>query len=186
MSRRFRYLIVVVLGCLPFTSCTCQRNLPEPPMKTAERSNGFGAALPTAKRAPVRAVPRMTSMKPTLPAVVATPTAGVAEIPADFPADVPVFHNAEVFAVQQLAQNAHNVLFHADAETPEIFNYYHDTMKSKGWDVAQQYQSKGQSFLSFRKGQTVTNMTVTTDPRTGKRIIAIMYYEEQKLPFPEF
>jgi hypothetical protein len=186
MSRWFPYLVMAALGCLPFASCTCQRDLPEPPSKSAERASGFGAALPTARRPPERVASRMTPVKPTLPAAAATPTPGVAEIPADFPADVPIFHDAQVFAVQQLAQNAHNVLFHADAETPEIFDYYHETMKSKGWDIAQEYRSKAQSFLSFRKGQTITNMTVTTDPRTGKRIIAIMYYEEQKLPFPEF
>ena len=29
-------------------------------------------------------------------------------------------------------------------------------------------------------------MTIAKDPRTGKQLIAIMYYKEEPLPFPEF
>ena len=59
-------------------------------------------------------------------------------------------------------------------------------MQTKGWDVTQEYQNKEQSFLSFKKGKTITNMTIAKDPRTGKQIVAIMYYEEEDLPFKEF
>jgi hypothetical protein len=29
-------------------------------------------------------------------------------------------------------------------------------------------------------------MTIAKDPRTGKQIVAMMYYDEEDLPFPEF
>ena len=55
-------------------------------------------------------------------------------------------------------------------------------MSGDGWNVFQEYQHKNQSFVSFRKGKMINNMTVAKDPRTGKQIVAVMYYEEQPLP----
>ncbi len=182
-----RSMSMVMLGGMLLGSCTCHRTLPEAPTQPERRSGGFGAALPTKAQVAKPAVaPRLTPVVPTSSPVGETPTPGAVSLPADFPQDVPVFKDAEAFAVQQLAGDAHNVLFHVDADAPEIFNYYRDNMRTEGWNVTQEYQHNNQSFLSFRKGDTITNMTVSKDPRTGKQIIAIMYYEEKPLPFPEF
>jgi hypothetical protein len=32
----------------------------------------------------------------------------------------------------------------------------------------------------------ITNLTISKDPKTGRQVVAIMYYEEEDLPFPEF
>lgn len=187
MTRKWIPLLVAALGVLPFSSCTCSRDTPEPPQVALRSPGGFGA-MATPRKPVVPAPGHITAPEvapgeaPTLPP--ATP--GVATLPDDFPADVPVFEGSEVMAVQQLANNAHNVIFNAPAEAPQIFTFYKDTMKDKGWNVSQEYQAKEQSFLSFKKGKTITNMSVSKDPKTGKRIIAIMYYDEPDLPFPEF
>lgn len=191
MSRRSWYLLIVAIGSMPFSSCTCFRDAPELP-KHAQRRSGFGAALPTARALPDKRLPegvpmaRVTPVQPALPPSVDAGSQEPAGLPENFPPDIPVIENAEVFAVQELPGNAKNVLFLADAEPPEIFVYYRDTMKEEGWNVTQQYEHKDQSFLSFRKGKMITNMTVSVDPKTGKRIVAVMYYEEEPLPFPEF
>ena len=184
--RSLRGLLWLLAGGAAFGSCTCNRELPPPPERV-ERQGGFAAALPTPRRTTSQVLAaRVTPIIPTVPSTGETPTPGAVGLPEDFPADVPVFRDAEAFAVQNLAGNARNVLFHANAEPKEIFAYYRDAMRDQGWNVAQEYQQKDQSFLSFRKGRTITNMTVAKDPRTGKQIIAIMYYEEEELPFPEF
>ena len=36
------------------------------------------------------------------------------------------------------------------------------------------------------KDGMITNMTVARDPKTGKQIIALMYYKQEPLPFEEF
>jgi hypothetical protein len=124
---------------------------------------------------------------PTLPPAADTPTpGGVVELPDDFPEDVPVFEKAEPFAVQNVAQNGRTVLFHADAEPKVVFGFYKESMEKSGWDMTQDYQTKHQSFLSFKKGSTVTNVTIAKDAKTGKQVIALMYYEEPELSFPEF
>ena len=190
MPRWFAYLAASVLASAPFASCTCHRDISEPP-KRVERETGF-SALPGARKPPRRHAPepplavRVTPGVQTLPPAAAVPTAAVATLPDDFPEDVPVLEGTEVMAVQELAGNARNVLFQADAEPAEIFVYYRDEMRGEGWNVTQEYQRNDQSFLSFRKGQMITNVTVARDPRTGKRIVAIMYYEEEELAFPEF
>jgi hypothetical protein len=100
---------------------------------------------------------------------------------------VPLPYGATVMAVQSLANNAHSVVFSTDSDTPETFNLYKNTMKGSGWgNPTQEYQGKEQSFLSFKKGDTITNISVSKDPKTGKRIVAVMYYDEKPLPFPEF
>jgi hypothetical protein len=163
--------------------------MPEPPPKAVERPRGFGAVV-TPRQAPDHLVAAVTPHslaareQPTLPP--APTPAEKAEIPDDFPQGVPVPEGAKVMAVQQLANNAHNVIFSAEGESPQIFTFYKDSMKGSGWNVTQEYQGKDQSFLSFKRGKTVTNMSVSRDPKTGKRIVAIMYYEEEDLPFPEF
>ncbi len=185
-KRLLRFLVWLSIGGVAFGSCTCNRGLPPPPERS-ERRGGFAAALPTPRQTTGQVlVARATAIVPTLPPTGETPTPGATGLPEDFPADVPIFRDAEAFAVQNLAGKARNVLFRASAEPTEIFAYYRETMRNEGWNVTQEYQGKDQSFLSFRKGKMITNVTVAKDPRTGKQVIAVMYYEEEELPFPEF
>ena len=185
MSHWFRWLGAAVLLAMLVQSCTCHSDVPPPPVVVQHRPDGFNSALPTKKTGESKRHAEATPRPATTPQSV-TPTVGTAELPSDFPKDIPVLEGSEPFAVQDLAGNAHNVLFHSDKEAPAIFQHYKDSMQTKGWDVTQEYQNKEQSFLSFKKGKTITNMTVAKDPRTGKQIVAIMYYEEEDLPFKEF
>jgi len=190
MSATVRYLVLVGSIMLALGSCTCHRDVPE---KEAafEHRKGFSAALPTVRRPEARPTQelRLSQITPVIPTVslpAGTPTPAQLALPEDFPEDVPVYKDSELFGVQQVGQDGHTVLFRVDAEASEVFNYYHENMATKGWKVSQEYQTPHQSFLSFQKGKTVTNMTVAKDPKTGKQVVAIMYYEEKDLPFPEF
>ena len=122
---------------------------------------------------------------PTLPPKKATPDQS--SVPDNFPEGVPIPEGSHVMAVQSLANDAHNVIFATEGDTPQIFDLYKKSMGSSGWGhPTQEYQGKEQSFLSFKKGDTITNISVSKDPKSGQRIIAVMYYEEKPLPFPEF
>jgi hypothetical protein len=185
MTDRLRLLGVLPLLSLMAGSCTCHRDLPPTPAPSAKHT-GFNAALPTPKASPKKQVAQVpTRVQPT-PAPVVTPTVGKAELPEDFPKDIPIMKGFEPIAVQDLAGNAKNVLFQTDAEPTVIYQEYRGDMQTKGWNVTQEYEGKDQSFLSFKKGKTITNMTIARDPKTGKQIVAMMYYEEEDLPFPEF
>jgi hypothetical protein len=192
MKRWLQALGPIGIISLSFASCTCQRDVPEAPSAPLARRGGFGALAPTARALPEAgarepaARAALTPIAPTLPSAPGTPTPAKAELPENFPSDVPIYENAEVFAVQDLAQSAKNVLFYVDAESPEVFTFYKDNMRGEGWNVAQEYTAKEQSFLSFRKGRMITNVTIVKDPNSGRRVVAVMYYEEEELPFPEF
>ena len=193
MQRIYGYLAVVLFASMAFGSCTCSEEAPPIAEKQVASRKGFGAALPTRRRegAPSGDDVVISKLQPTpaatLPPAPSSPTAGgEVAMPEDFPQDVPVFENAKPFHVQKLPQDARSVIFKADGQTKEIYDFYHSKMSAQGWNVAQEYQAKEQSFLSFKKGKMITNMTISKDPKTGKQIIAIMYYEEKELPFAEF
>jgi hypothetical protein len=189
MMRWFRILVWIAIGSLAFSSCTCQRDVPEPPEATKRGTGGFQAALGAReprKEEVVERLARITPILPTVPEEEETPGVDDTGLPENFPADIPLFEDAETFAVQDLAQGAKNVLFYVDAEAPKVFDFYKENMGQEGWKPTQEYQQKYQSFLSFKKDKMVTNLTISKDPKTGRQVVAIMYYEEEDLPFPEF
>ena len=174
---------------LPFSSCTCFRETPEPPpAKVAARPGGFGAGV-TTRKPPEPIAPGHVEAPVAEPKQIPTiePTAEQAKVPENFPEGIPIPEGSQVMAVQHLANDARNVIFSTENDAPQLFSLYKDSMKGNGWgEPTQQYQGKEQSFLSFKKGETITNISVAKDPRTGKRIVAVMYYDEKPLPFPEF
>jgi hypothetical protein len=103
-----------------------------------------------------------------------------AQMPPDFPADVPVFKDAAVSQVQDLANNAHNVIFRTDAPVQDVATFYQDSMTKGGWKVTQQFSRSNHAFMTFQKGGMLANVTVAEDVRNpGQQVIAIMY-EQQK------
>ena len=188
MSHRSIRLAALAVSLLPFSSCTCQRQAPEPP-KVAERSGGFGAIM-TPRKLPERVEARITPRhvepaeqeRPTPPPPVSQST-----VPENVPEGVPIPEGSEVMAVQKLANEAQNVVFATEGDSPQLFKLYKDKMEDSGWGhPTQEYEGKEQSFLSFKKNETIINISVSKDPRSGRRVVAVMYYEEKPLPFPEF
>jgi hypothetical protein len=187
MSHRSLSLAALVVSLLPFSSCTCQRQASEPP-KVTERS-GFGAIM-TPRKLPERVEARITPQQPE-PAEKEAPTPAAklpqTTVPENFPEGVPIPEGSEVMAVQSLANDARNVIFATEGDSPQLFKLYKDSMEESGWgNPTQEYQGQEQSFLSFKKDDTIINISVSKDPRSGKRVVAVMYYEEKPLPFPEF
>lgn len=183
-------LAAVALGLLPMHSCTCRSSAPELPPTPAERHGGFGAVI-TPRKLPDRVAGMITPGGAEPPGEVALPTMlptpEQADLPDNFPDGVPVPEGSHVMAVQTLANDARNVVFTTEAENREVFSLYRDTMTRNGWgDPTQEYEGRDNAFLSFKKGDTITNISVSKDPRTGKRVVAVMYYEEKPLPFDEF
>lgn len=189
-----RYVSVAASGVLlvttMFTSCTCHKDVSQPPkVDEASRPSGFHASGPKITP-PAKVEAPAAQAVPTRPGNVAqvgaTPTPP-ADVPADFPKDVPIFKDAELARVQDLANNAHNVLFSTVAPVAEVFSFYQSKMARDGWKVSEQFQRQGHAFLKFEKGNMVANVTVAEDvSNPGKQIIAIMYEEQQPLPFDEF
>lgn len=176
---RNRCTPLVLLLSLTISSCTCSQEAPAPPPPVPpSRAPGFQITTdpgPARTATPVPAPPTEV--------VAAAPTE--LALPADFPADVPILEGSTVAAVQTLGGGAHNVLFSTDEDMTKAYEFYKDRLSEKGHEVTQQYQAREQAFLSFKKGDTVTNVIVAPDPKDPKkRIVAVMYYQED--PAEEF
>jgi hypothetical protein len=166
-----------------FSSCTCHKEVSESAPHAFEAATpGFRSGVKVTPQA--RAQVQAATPAPTV--AKATP-APVVDLPTDFPQDVPVYKDAAVTQVQNLANNAHNVIFRTTAPVAEVYTFYEQKMTGSGWKVTQQVQRSTHAFMSFKKGDLITNLTVAEDPKNpGNQVIAIMYEQEKPLEFDEF
>jgi hypothetical protein len=186
-----RYVSIVasglVFGAAVFSSCTCHKQVSQPPT-FQEPPSGFHASGTKFTPQVQAQAPTVTPVKRLGPQVAAgpspTPPAGV---PDNWPKDMPIYKDAALSQVQNLANNAHNVIFSTSDQIPNVMRFYQDKMTSAGWKITEQFERPDHAFYKFEKGQMVANLTVADDAQhPGKKIIAIMYEEQQPLPFDEF
>lgn len=163
---------------MAFSSCTCHEQAREVPKPTIKD-------LPTGFKVEHKAATTpATTPKPTQQ--VAAATTPVA-LPPDFPNEVPVFKDSVVQGVQDLPQNAHNVIFRTAAPVAEVSEFYEKQLKGAGWNVTQEFKRSTRSFATYEKGNLLAHVTIGEDPENpGQQIIAIMYQEKPKLDFEEF
>jgi hypothetical protein len=186
-----RYVSVVasglVFGAAVFSSCTCHQQVSQPPT-FQEPPSGFHAAGPKATPQMRAQAPTVTPVKLFEPEVAAGPSpTPPADVPADWPKDVPIYKDAALSRVQNLANNAHNVIFSTSDQISNVTKFYQDKMTGAGWKISEQFERQDHAFYKFEKGQMVANLTVADDAQNpGKKIIAIMYEEQKPLPFDEF
>ncbi|MFN8626291.1 MAG: hypothetical protein U0587_09980 [Candidatus Binatia bacterium] len=192
-----RYVYVAATGVLAaaavFSSCTCHQQVSQAPsVETAARPSGFHASGPKiTPQAQVQASAATPTVKPAeaFPQLAAggpTPTPP-ADIPANFPTDVPIFKDAALSQVQNLANDAHNVVFTTSAPVKDVSSFYRDKMRTAGWKVSEEFERPKHAFMKFEKGDMVANVTIIEDAsHPGKQMIAIMYEQVQPLPFDEF
>ncbi|HVO28086.1 MAG TPA: hypothetical protein VMW56_31150 [Candidatus Margulisiibacteriota bacterium] len=177
----------VLLSAALFTSCTCHKEVGTPPSSTFQAPpSGFHVSG-------AKVTPRAVEVVKATPVAPPTPQAQAAEakptpnMPSDFPPDVPLYKDAALAEVQDLANSAHNVIFRTADPIPNIFRFYQDQMVKNGWQMTQQIQRPTHAFISFKKGAMVANLTVAEDVQNpGKQVIAIMYEQEKPLDFEEF
>ncbi len=185
-----RYISVAVtgllLGAVVFSSCTCHEQVSQAP-QFQEPPSGFHSGAKVTPQARAQA-PAPTAPRAFGPQVAAGPTpTAPANVPADFPKDVPIYKDAALSRVQDLANNAHNVIFSTQAPIAEVSNFYQSQMTGSGWKISEQFSRDNHAFFKFEKGDMVANLTIAEDVQNpGKKIIAIMYERQQPLPFDEF
>lgn len=178
----------ILLSATLFTSCTCHKDISPPPSTSLNKPpSGFpvvsGTKIAPRQMEVAKATPEAAPTPPQVAAANPTP----ANMPADFPPDVPVYKDAALSEVQNLANNAHNVIFRTDDPIPKVFDFYQDQMRKNGWQSTQQVQRSTHGFISFKKGNMIANLTIAEDVQNpGKQVIAIMYEQEKPLDFEEF
>jgi hypothetical protein len=166
---------------MSLSSCQCQRTHP-PEISDAPKASELSAPKP----------PAMAESKPT-PAAKAEPepeeqtAVEPPPLPDDFPKDIPVLEGSTVAQVQNLANNARNVIFVTDKPVGNIATFYRKQLEDKGWKMTQNSVRESHAFVSFKRGNLIANLQVAQDSRyPGKRLVAIMYEDEKPLPFDDF
>jgi hypothetical protein len=176
-----RYLLIAaVCAAMSLSSCTCQKG--EPPEVSEKSQEPDLEAKPPAlaKDKPTRSKKKPAEEEEL---VAATPP----PLPEDFPKDIPVLEGAKVAQVQNLPNNAHNVIFMTEQGLPGITSFYRKKLEDAGWKVTQNAERGSHAFISFKRGNRIANVQVAEDSRfPGKRVVAIMYEEEKPLPFEDF
>ncbi len=181
---RGRWMALWLLA-MSFSSCTCERALPPVPQEETTAFRERARSVTTASPSPAQVAATPTPKSEALAA--ASPLATPVELPQDFPADVPIYQGARLEQVHELPNNAHNVIFRTLGEVEEINRFYHEKLQAAGWNVVQQFARKNHAFMTYKKGNLVANITIAEDARDpNNKVIAVMYEEEQPLPFEEF
>lgn len=188
MGRMNHWLPLLFLGSL-ISSCTCHKQVediakaPTP----AGHGTGFASSRPTLHAPAMAAPPTMPPTRPQADAASPTPVTEAGQLPPDFPTDVPMMEGFEVGDIHKLPADAKAVIIRAQQERKDIYEFYEKDLRAKGWVIEQNYQGKEQSFLGFKKGNTILNVTVTNDHKNpGKRIISMMYQEDHPPEFGDF
>lgn len=183
MKHLERWIVAGLCLGLTMSSCTCERALPpapEPPAALPER--GTGLTMPSPSPQVAKATPTPETQR-----AEETPSPPAVALPEDFPADVPIYAGARLEQVHDLPNNAHNVIFRAEGSVEDINRFYHEKLSAAGWNVTQQFARPNHAFMTYKKGNLIANVTIAEDARDpSRRVIAIMYEEEQPLPFEEF
>jgi len=100
-----------------------------------------------------------------------------AELPDDFPSDVPVYKGADVVSTSTLSDGgAKN--FYISLQTTDAFEdvveWYKSEMDSKGWeieaDVVTTAEGSSSAILGFKKGEAETSFSIATDD-SGNTVI---------------
>jgi hypothetical protein len=184
-----RFLVAVLFAGSLVSSCTCRQQVEQVTQAPSlvDRPPGFVSSKPTVIGATIAAPP---TPQPTEPQTLTAPTPADTEeigLPPDFPSDIPPIRDGEVAAVNELPQNARGVIVRTAEPREYLYDLFERDLRDKGWVVEQNYNSKDQSFLGFRKGTTILNVIMTNDPKDpGKRIVSFMYQEEEPIEFDEF
>lgn len=179
-----KWIVAGLVMGMSISSCTCERTLPPAPQPPPAAFSERGASVSTLSPSP-----QLSKATPTPEAEQAAeaPTPAAVSLPEDFPPDVPIYAGARLEQVHDLPNNAHNVIFRATGSVEDINRFYHEKLSAAGWNVTQQFARPNHAFMTYKKGNLIANVTIAEDARdSSQRVIAIMYEEEQPLPFEEF
>ena len=178
------YFIAAACVAMSMSSCECQCGKNKPPQVSENSAPDFQAGKPPQMPEGTRPTPaEKPQPKPPVDLANLTPV----PLPESFPKDIPVMEGAEVAQVQDLANNAHNVIFATDKPVAETSAFYRKQLESAGWKLTQNAERGNHAFIAFKRGNMIANIQIAEDNRyPGKRLIAIMYEEEEPLPFEEF
>jgi len=83
-----------------------------------------------------------------------------AELPTDFPKDVPILKNATIKVVMSQG-NRTTVHLYTTSSVADAVRFYNDAFKAQGWQIEDQTKGNDMSILSARKGTSLCGVTMS-------------------------
>jgi hypothetical protein len=83
-----------------------------------------------------------------------------AELPADFPKDVPILKNATIKVVMSQG-NRTTVHLYTTSSVGDAVKFYDDAFRRQGWQIQDETKGNEMSILSARKGTSLCGVTMS-------------------------
>lgn len=104
-------------------------------------------------------------------------TGGDAKLPADFPADVPLYAGAKLVSTMTLPTGMTVAQETGDA-LAKVAAFYKSAMTGKGWKQEVEVNGEGSAMLTY--SQDKKTLQVTIGGESGKTTIVLMYIPPEK------
>lgn len=180
---------VTLLAAIMFASCTCHKQVESPLGDSSP--HGFEVVIAATATVPTRVQetpPTESPVTPT-PMKVAEPRPSPTRpesLPPDYPSDLPAIPGSTLAQVQDMANDAHNVIFTSEKPVPELARTFDESMRRTGWRVTQKFERDRHAFATYEKGSMLINVTIASSAENpGQQDIAVMYEDVKPLEFEE-
>ena len=94
-----------------------------------------------------------------------------AELPDDFPDDVPVHPGASVEASMSMPGEGQMITFATQSAPDAVYRFYKDGLAKQGWSIEAEMNLGGQRMLSGRKGDRVASVQLVEADEGGTRVV---------------
>ena len=94
-----------------------------------------------------------------------------AEVPEDFPDDVPVHPEAKVEGAMSMPGKGQMLTFGTKSAPDEVYRFYKDGLAEQGWTIEADMNFGGQHMMSGRKGERMASVQVMEGDEGGTRVV---------------
>jgi hypothetical protein len=110
---------------------------------------------------------------PTLPSPPDSTPVWTTELPADFPADVPLYPGAEVVQARISADQGTSVTFSVGDDAEKVASFYADSLAAEGWSTSITAAPEGSAIFADKTERRVATMVRSTEEGTQVELVIV-------------
>jgi hypothetical protein len=94
-----------------------------------------------------------------------------ADLPDDFPDDVPVHPEASVEGSMSMPGKGQMITFQTDSTPDEVYRFYKSGLVDEGWSIEADMNVGGQHMMAAEKGDRVVSLQMMPGDEGGTRVV---------------
>jgi hypothetical protein len=102
-----------------------------------------------------------------------TPVLTSTELPADFPADVPIYPGAEVVQARISPERGTSVTFSVGDDVEKVASFYADSLAAEGWSTDIAASPDGSAVFGDKTERRVATMVRSTEEGTQVELVIV-------------